>query len=134
MTYEPPVLLEFIAAGDEINLALLEIDSKEFATDGDRKTARRAVLADAVAKHHLPGVREAVLSHEISELVANRPMMSRLFDYHELKAMCLLRATPSLVDQFVAVKRKNPVFGLGEIMALAVEASERHQWGHLWEE
>lgn len=45
MAYEPPVLSEFIAAGDEINLALLQIDSKEFSTDGDRKTARRAVLA-----------------------------------------------------------------------------------------
>jgi hypothetical protein len=60
MSYEPPVLSEFIAAGDEINLALLEVDSKEFSTDGDRKTARRAVLADAVAKHNLPDVREAV--------------------------------------------------------------------------
>ncbi|AQH05375.1 hypothetical protein A9R05_40880 (plasmid) [Burkholderia sp. KK1] len=134
MSYEPPLLSEFIAAGDEINLALLEINSKDFAADGDRKTARRAVLADAVAKHDLPGVREAVLSHEISGLVANRPMMNRLFDYHELKAMCLLRATPSLVDRYVAVKRENPLFGLGEIMALAVEASEHHQWGQLWEE
>jgi hypothetical protein len=134
MSYEPPLLSEFIAAGDEINLALLEISSKHFAADGDRKTARRAVLAEAVAKHDLPGVREAVSSHEISGLVANRPMMSRLFDYHELKAMCLLRVTPSLVDRFVAVKRKNPLFGLGEIMALAVEASEHHQWGQLWEE
>jgi len=134
MSYEPPVLSEFLAAGDEINLALLEIDSKEFATADDRNLAQRAVFADVMAKRGLPGRREAMLCHENSALVANRPIMTSLFDYVDLKALCMLRVAPSLVDRFIAVKRDNPAFGLGEIMAVAIEARERHQWGHYWQD
>ncbi|WP_248324040.1 MULTISPECIES: hypothetical protein [unclassified Caballeronia] len=134
MYQEEPVLSEFLAAGDEINLALLEIDSREFATAGDRNLAQRAVFADVMAKRGLRDRREAVLCHEISALVANRPIMTSLFDFVELKALCMLRVAPSLVDRFIAVKRDNPAFGLGEIMAVAIEARERHQWGHYWQE
>ncbi|VXC84978.1 conserved hypothetical protein [Burkholderia sp. 8Y] len=131
---QEPVLSELLAAGDEINLALLALDSKKFATDGERRLARRAVLEDAMAKHNLPDLRETVLSHEISALVANRPAMIGLFDFQELKAMCRLRVAPSLVDRFVAAKRRNPSFGLSEIVALAVYSPENHQWGHIWQE
>ncbi|WP_250441864.1 hypothetical protein [Caballeronia sp. AZ1_KS37] len=134
MSYEPPVLSDFIAAGDEINLALLEIDSREFATAEDRNLAQRAVFTDVMEKRGLPDRRQAVLCHEISALVANRPIMTSLFDFVELKALCMLRVAPSLVDRFIAVKRDNPEFGLGEIMAVAVEAREHHQWGHYWQE
>ncbi|MDR5856045.1 hypothetical protein P9239_20445 [Caballeronia sp. LZ062] len=134
MYREEPVLSEFLAAGDDINLALLRIDCKEFATEGDRRVARRAVFAKAMTKHRLPDLRSTVLCHEISALVANRPAMMRLFDYSELEAMCKLRVAPSLVDRFIAAKRRNPLFGLGEIVALAVYSPGRHQWGHIWHE
>ena len=134
MYQEEPVLSEFIAAGDEINLALLLIDFKEFTTAGDRDLARRAVFSNMMAKHGLRDRREAMLSHEVSALVAKRPIMTKLFDYDELSAMCKLRVTPSFVDRFLAAKRNNPALGLPDIIALGVRASEHYQWGQYWQE
>jgi hypothetical protein len=85
MQHEEPVLSKLVAAGDEVTLALLEIDSKNFSNDGDRDLARRAVFADVMVKHGLPSAHETMLCHEISALVANRPIMMSLFDYYELK-------------------------------------------------
>ncbi|BAO92705.1 hypothetical protein [Caballeronia cordobensis] len=108
----------FIEAGNEISLALLDIEFdvfEQYKTKEDRIDARRAV-------------HERV-RREISALVANRPVMMHLFDYEELKAMCMLRVMPALADQFIAAKRRMASFGLPNILALAVRAKERHDWG-----
>ena len=58
---------------------LLEVDSKEFSTDGDRKTARRAVLADAVASRNSDiAPRHAMMSSiQRTPREGMRPLMSR---------------------------------------------------------
>ena len=123
------MLAKHIAVGNEISLALLQTESRHFATDAERRLARRAVYEDAESKHQLQSLREATVCHQISELVANRPRMLRLFDYVELKAMCRLRVSPTLADQLTAAKRRNPSFGLLEILALAHQADQRYGWG-----
>jgi hypothetical protein len=122
----------FIEAGNEISLALLDIEFdvfEQYKTKEDRIDASRAVHERVRQKYGLASAREAVRCREISALVANRPLMMHLFDYDELKAMCMLRVKPALVDQFVAAKRRTSSFGLPDILGLALRAKERHDWG-----
>jgi hypothetical protein len=123
------LLAKHIAVGNEISLALLRTTSRQFADEAERRLARRAVYEDAESKYELQSLREATVFHQISELVANRPSMLRLFEYVELKAMCRLRVSPTLADQFTAAKRRNPSFGLLEILGLAHQADQRYEWG-----
>ncbi|SAL52387.1 hypothetical protein AWB70_04338 [Caballeronia cordobensis] len=122
----------FIEAGNEISLALLDIEFdvfEKYKTDEGRIQARRDVHERVRQKYGLASTREAVRCREISALVANRPLMMHLFDYDELKAIVMLRAKPTLVDQFIAAKRKMASFGLPDILGLALRAKERHDWG-----
>lgn len=122
----------FIQAGNEINLALLDIEFdvfEQYKTEEDRIQARRDVHERVRQKYGLATAREAVRCREISALVANRPLMVHLFDYDELKAMCMLRVKPALVDLFIAAKRRASSFGLPDILGLALRAKERHDCG-----
>ncbi|BCQ28796.1 hypothetical protein NK8_69860 (plasmid) [Caballeronia sp. NK8] len=122
----------FIEAGNEISLALLDIEFdvfEQYTTKEDRIQATRAVHERVRHKYGMASAREARHCREISALVANRPAMMHLFDYEELKAMCMLRVMPALADQFIAAKRRMATFGLPDILALAVRAKERHDWG-----
>ncbi|WP_053572816.1 hypothetical protein [Caballeronia cordobensis] len=101
----------------------------QYKTNEDRVEARRAVHERVRQKYGLASAREAVRCREISALVANRPAMMHLFDYDELKAMVMLRAKPTLVDHFIAAKRRMASFGLPDILGLALRAKERHDWG-----
>ncbi len=121
-----------IQAGNEISLALLDIEFdvfEQYKTKEDRIQARRDVHEHVRQKYGLASAREAVRCREISALVANRPAMIHLFDYDELKAMVMLRVKPTLVDQFIAAKRRASSFGLPDILGLALHAKERHDWG-----
>ncbi|SAK86626.1 hypothetical protein AWB77_04631 [Caballeronia fortuita] len=121
----------FIEAGNEISLALLDIEFdvfEQYKTNEDRIQARRDVHEHVRQKYGLASAREAVRCREISALVANRPAMIHLFDYDELEAMVMLRVKPTLVDQFIAAKRRASSFGLPDILGLALHAKERHDW------
>jgi hypothetical protein len=56
-------------------------------------------------------------------------MMMKLFKYGELAAMCRLRIAPALAEQFIAARKRNPSFGLIDILTLAAHAVGCHEWG-----
>jgi hypothetical protein len=113
-----------ILAGNEISLAMLEIDAKPHATETDRQQAMWSAYDDVRQRFGLSSLMQVRLCKRVSERFANQPMMLNLFEFHELSAICTLGVTHPQLRELADERRRNPSFGLAGILR-AVRRFER---------
>ena len=110
-----------LLAGNELSLAMLEIDATSFASDVDRKQAVRAKY-DAV--RWLSSLVYPRLCKRVSERFANHPIMLHLFSFYELTPICLSGLNDEQLRELVKAKQRDRAFGLPQIIR-AIERIER---------
>jgi hypothetical protein len=105
-----------ILAGNEISLAMLEIDAKTFETETDRQQAMWSAYDEVRERFGLKSLMQVRLCKRVSERFANQPMMLHLFEFQELATLCGLNVTDTQMKDLAEQRRRNPSFGLPEIL------------------
>jgi hypothetical protein len=113
-----------ILAGNEISLAVLEIDAKTFPTETDRQQAMWSAYDEVRQRFDLSSLMKVRLCKRVSERFANHPMMLHLFDFQELSTLCGLGVTDSQARELADERKRNPSFGLPEMLR-AIRRFER---------
>jgi hypothetical protein len=113
-----------ILAGNEISLAMLEIDARTYATETDRQQAMWSAYDEVRNRFGLSSLMQVRLCKRVSERFANQPTMLRLFDFQELSAICTLGVTDAQLRELVDERRHHPSSGLAGILR-AVRRFER---------
>jgi hypothetical protein len=113
-----------ILAGNEISLAMFEIDAKSYPTETDRQQAMWAAYDEVRERFGLSSLMQVRLCKRVSERFANHPMMLRLFDFQELSTICGLGVSDLHARELAEERRKNPSFRLPEILK-AIRRLER---------
>jgi hypothetical protein len=105
-----------VIAGNEISLAMLEIDAKSFPTETDRQQATWAAYDEVRQRFGLASLMQVRNCKRVSERFANQPMMLRLFDFPELSTICGLGVSDMQARELADERRRNPSFGLAEML------------------
>jgi hypothetical protein len=113
-----------ILAGNEISLAMLEIDGQSFPTETDRQQAMWSAYDEVRQRFDLSSLMQVRLCKRVSERFANQPMMLHLFDFHELSTICGLGVSDSQAKELAEERRRNPSFRLAEMLR-AIRRFER---------
>jgi hypothetical protein len=106
----------YVIAGNEISLAVLEIDAKTFDTETDRQQAMWSAYDEVRERFGLTSLMHVRLCKRVSERFANQPMMLHLFDFQELATICSLNASDAQMRELADQRRRNPAFRLPEIL------------------
>jgi len=104
------VLDNELLAGNELSLAMLEIDATFFASDVDRKQAVRAKYDAVRWRFGLSSLVYLRLCKRVSERFANHPIMLHLFSFYELTPICLSGLTDEQAQVLVTRKAARPGF------------------------
>jgi hypothetical protein len=115
-TYNDKGVGPHILAGNEISLAMLEIDAKTFETETDRQQAMWSAYDQVRERFGLKSLMQVRLCKRVSERFANQPMMLHLFDFQELATLCGLNVSDARMRDLAEQRRRNPSFGLPEIL------------------
>jgi hypothetical protein len=105
-----------ILAGNEISLAVMEIDAKTYATETDRQQAMWSAYDEVRERFGLSSLMQVRQCKRVSERFANQPMMLSLFNYHELAAICALQVNDTQMRELADERRLNPSSGLSGIL------------------
>ncbi len=97
-----------IQAGNEISLAMLEIDAKTFATETDRQQATWTAYDEVRERFGLTSLMQVRMCKRVSERFANTPMMLHLFAFQELSAICALGVSDAQMRELADERRRNP--------------------------
>jgi hypothetical protein len=101
-----------ILAGNEISLAMLEIDAKSYPTETEWQQAMWAAYDDVRERFGLSSLMQVRQCKRVSERFANLPMMLRLFDYPELSAICSLNVSDRQMRELAEERKRAPASGL----------------------
>jgi hypothetical protein len=113
-----------ILAGNEISLAMLEIDAKFYPTEIDRQQAMWSAYDEVRERFGMSSLMQVRLCKRVSERFANHPMMLRLFNFQELSTICGLGVSDMQARELADERRRNPSFGLPEMLR-AIRRFER---------
>ncbi|TCK32668.1 hypothetical protein B0G84_8500 [Paraburkholderia sp. BL8N3] len=105
-----------LLAGNDLRLAMLEIDATSFASDVDRKQAVRAKYDAVRWRFGLSSLVYLRLCKRVSERFANHPAMLHLFKFYELTPICLSGLTDEHLQELVKAKQRDRAFGLPQII------------------
>jgi hypothetical protein len=113
-----------ILAGNEISLAMVEIDAQSFPTETDRQQATWSAYDEVRQRFGLASLMHVRNCKRVSERFANHPIMLHLFDFQELSTMCGLGVSDSQAKELADERRRNPTFRLTEMLR-AIRRFER---------
>jgi hypothetical protein len=107
---------QHILAGNEISLAMLEIDAKSYPNETEWQQAMWAAYDQVRERYGLSSLMQVRQCKRVAERFANQPMMLHLFDYQELAAICSLGVADAQMRELAVERKRNPASGLSGLL------------------